>query len=244
MNSGVIFDKIQLVMIMNYFTLNTYIYLLLYLALYFSAGYKDVLFFVNLKRNTKNANSLKKEYSDFLFITACLCFLLQISLPVISKELYLYSGCEALFICIALLRYYQLSKKALIAVAQEEYEEEKYIFKLPTPYGILPDVIFTLYSFYFVYSQKGNDKIIFSEYFYIIPATLLIFTACIIIFTKLKKEIKTVNTAYFISYALSFFTVLYLQFIFKLLSVQGFVFGCVVTVLAFLFIGHYIKKSK
>lgn len=229
---------------MNYFTLNAYIYLLLYLTLYFSAGYKDVLFFVNLKRDTKKANGLKKEYSDFLFVTACLCFLFSISLPIISKDLYLYSDCEALFICIALLRYYQLSKKALLAAAQEEYEEEKYVYKLPVPYGILPDVIFTIYSFYFVYSQNGNDKIIFNEYFYIIPATLLILAIGIIIFTKFKKDIKTVNTAYFISYALSFFTVLYLQFIFKLLSVQGFIFGCVVTVLAFLFIGHYIKKSK
>ena len=127
---------------MSYFTFNFYIYLTFYGILYFCAGYGNVLFFVNLKNNTVQSNLIKKEYSDFLFVCTMICFSLSLILCILYKS-YLYTGAlEGLYIALISFKYCTMIKKSKILAISESFEEEKYCFKLPEKFTLLPNVIF------------------------------------------------------------------------------------------------------
>ncbi len=230
---------------MSYFTFNFYIFLVLYIFFCFSQGFGNVLFFINLKSNTVQSNLIKKEYSDFLFLCTVICFALSLTLCSLYKS-YLYaSAAEGLYIVVMFFKYYSLMQKSKRVALSESFEEEKYCFKLPEKFTLLPNVIFIVYSLFFIISQKESDIIIFTPALYIIPITLLIFLSFIFIWGKFTKKTSchTKNALYFISYVLSFFTVIYLEFILKTLSLLGFIFGCLSVFLLFLFIAYYIIKN-
>ncbi len=227
---------------MSLFTFNFYIYLALYVFLYLSAGYKDVLFFIRLKSNTRDANLLKREYADFLFLTAVLCFALS---PFLKGFINL-TALQILFIALASFKYFMLGKKAKRVAVKDNYEQEKYCFEIPDSYALFPNFIFMVYLVLLILSNKGSDKVIFTYILFIIPLTIFIFTVGIFIWRKISKNKKVYikNAVYFISYSLCFFTVIYLEFILKSIILIEFIFGCLTVFLAFLLIAYYIKKER